>query len=220
MAARMGNGRAGNAAAGRGLLLVLVALVIGVLLLSQVDSDGDVDAVAAGDGSTVTDPGTDETGGDGTGETDGTDGTETTDPGPSIDPETGETIPAGQTPETEAPVVTDPPVQVEARPATEVTVIVVNGNTGINGAAGRLSDQLQPFGYVQLDPTNATDAVGQVAVSQIYHEAGFLAEGNKLAGELGWPIESVQPMPEPPPVDALDGANLLVLLGTDNASAG
>ncbi len=216
MAARMGNGRAGNAAAGRGLLLVLVALVIGVLLLSQVDGDGDVDAVEAGDSDgTVatdsTDPATDETGGE---------GTDTTPDQPSIDPETGETIPEGQTPATDSVVVTEPPVQVDSRPATEVTVVVVNGNTGINGAAGRLSDQLQPFGYVQLDPTNATDAVGQVAVSQIYHEAGFAAEGNKLAEELGWPIESVQPMPEPPPVESLDGANLLVLLGTDNATAG
>ncbi|MEO1061028.1 MAG: LytR C-terminal domain-containing protein [Actinomycetota bacterium] len=211
MAARMGNGRAGNAAAGRGLLLVLVALVIGVLLLSQVDGDGDVDAVAADDGSTSTE--TTEGGTDG-GE--GGEGTETTDDVPSIDPETGDTIPADQVPDTEAPVVTEPPLAV--RDPSEVTVLVVNGGTGIQGAAGRLSDQIQPFGYLQADPTNATDAVGQVAVSQIYYEAGWAAEANKLAGELGWPIESVQPMPEPPPVDALDGANLLVLLGTDNAT--
>ncbi len=214
MAARMGNGRAGSAAAGRGLLLVLVALVIGVLLLSQVDGDGDVDAVAADDGSSATDS-TDPT----TDSTDGGDQAPETTGAPSIAPETGETIPAG-TPSTEAPVVTEPPVSPDVRPAPEVTVVVVNGNTGVNGAAGRLSDQLQPFGYVQVDPTNATDAVGQVTVSQVHYEAGFAAEANKLAGELGWPIESVQPMPEPPPVESLDGANLLVLLGTDNASAG
>jgi hypothetical protein len=206
----MGNGRAGNAAAGRGLLLVLVALVIGVLLLSQVDDSGDAENVAAADEGAApdsTDPAT-------------TEGTETTEAGPSVDPETGETIPEGETPTTDVPVVTEPPVSVEVRPAPEVTVIVVNGNTGVNGAAGRLSDQVQPFGYVQVDPTNATDAVGQVTTSLIYHEAGYAAEANKLAGELGWPIESVQPMPEPPPVESLEGANLLVLLGTDNASAG
>lgn len=212
MAARMGNGRAGNAAAGRGLLLVLVALVIGVLLLSQVDDSGDATDVAAGSDQDAapdsTEPGTD----DG----DEAEPTETTEAGTTIDPTTGETIPADQAPGTEAPTLTEPPIAT--REPSEVTVLVVNGGTGVQGAAGRLSDQIQPFGYVQVDPTNATAAVGQVTTSLIYYEAGWAAEANKLAGELGWPIESVQAMPEPPPVDALDGANLLVLLGTDNAT--
>ncbi|MEM8905234.1 MAG: LytR C-terminal domain-containing protein [Actinomycetota bacterium] len=216
MAARMGNGRPGSAAAGRGLLLVLVALVIGVLLLGQVDDAGDGEEVAAAGEGDVTET----TGGDAA-EGDATDGGETTDvtSAPSIDPETGETLPEGETVVTDPPV-TELPVSPEVRPAPEVTVVVVNGNTGVNGAAGRLSDQILPFGYAQVDPTNATDAVGQVATSLIHYEAGFAAEANKLAGELGWVIESVQPMPEPPPVEALNGANLLVLLGTDNATAG
>jgi hypothetical protein len=216
MTGRMGQTRSSGGAAGRGLLLVLVALIIGVLLLSTVDDGDGGDTVAAddGSGSTETTVATDD-GGDATTDTTTGDGAVTTDSvvvedgGEGITTET--TVAGGQT---------DPGDILEIREQAEVTVIVVNGNTGINGAAGRQNDAIAPFGYVQADPTNAT-GTETVETSLIYYEAGYASEGQRLATELGWPVDEtiVQPMPQPPPVESLAGANLLVLLGTDRATA-
>lgn len=224
MTGRMGQTRSSSGAAGRGLVLVLVALVIGVLLLSTVDDDdgGSADAVAAGDGTT-----TDTTvPSDDTATTDTTDTTvdDGTGSGDAVEEPTAETVvvePNEATTETTvAGGVIDPGSIINVREAAEVTVIVVNGNTGINGAAGRFNETISPFGYIQADPTNALSEIGTVETSIIYHEAGFAAEAQRLATELGWPIDAttVQVIPNPPPVESLDGANLLVLLGTDRAT--
>lgn len=217
MAGRMGNTtRSSSGAAGRGLLLVLVALVIGVLLLSTVDDGDGGDIVAADDGSTT----------DTTAAPDSTAAPGDTDPGDGSDPDTtaapGDTTAPGDgtTDTTIAGGGTDPGDIIDMRDQSEVTVLVANGNTGINGAAGRQNDAIAPFGYVQADPTNAT-GTETVETSVIYYEAGYAAEGQRLATELGWPVDEtvVQPMPQPPPVESLAGANLLVLLGTDRATA-
>ncbi|MEM9034591.1 MAG: LytR C-terminal domain-containing protein [Actinomycetota bacterium] len=217
MTGRMGQTRSSGGAAGRGLLLVLVALIIGVLLLSTVDDGDGGDTVAADDGTPVETTLPADGGDDGTTDTTvaGGDGSETTD---SVVVEDGDgtttetTVGGGQT---------DPGDIIEIREQAEVTVIVVNGNTGINGAAGRQNDAIAPFGYVQADPTNALGELGTVETSLIYYEAGYASEGQRLATELGWPVDEtvVQPMPQPPPVESLAGANLLILLGTDRATA-
>lgn len=205
MAGRMGPAQTTGAAAGRGLALVAIAVVIGLLLLSQVDSTGDVATAdppattAAADGSTDTTPAVDET------------PAETT---PVVADGTADTTPA------EEPATTEAVAVLEARPQNEVKVLVANAKTGVNGAAGNLSNQVQPFGYIMGEPTNTIELAADT--SFILYQAGYAVEANRLAGELGWPVDAttVQPLAEPSPVESLDGANLLIILGTDRASAG
>lgn len=100
------------------------------------------------------------------------------------------------------------------RAPADVIVIVANAS-GVSGAAGTKTQQLQAAGYQAVDPTNAPPDM-ELDTTQIMPTAGFEAEAAKLAGELGLQPESVQPLTDPPPVD-LAGANILVLMGTDVA---
>jgi hypothetical protein len=105
---------------------------------------------------------------------------------------------------------TAPPVRQPA----EIILIVANAS-GVSGAAGTKTEQLQAAGYQTVTATNAP-ADMELETTQIMPTAGFEPEAAKLAGELGLQPESVQPLTDPPPVD-LAGANILVLMGTDIA---
>jgi hypothetical protein len=107
--------------------------------------------------------------------------------------------------ETTAPAVRTP---------AEVILIVANAS-GVSQAAATKTEQLQAAGYQTAPATNAP-ADMELDATQIMPTAGFEPEAAKLAGELGLPPESVQPLADPPPVD-LAGANILVLMGTDVA---
>lgn len=189
-----GPGAAANpaSAAGRGLLLVVAAIVLGILLLrSTVDDPNEqVSAETTVASETTT-------------STTVSDTTATT----------GASQPDGT-------ATTSSTLVVEARPPEEVRVQVLNGNTGVNGAAGALTETIATFNYVTEEADNA---IGPEAaqVSYIYFEAGYRAEANRLAGELGWDVATaVQAMPQNPlseePPDP--PANLLVLLGLDHAA--
>lgn len=202
----MGPSARNTAAAGRGLVLVVVAVAIGLLLLRQVDSGDDGTEVAAGPDDTAAET---------------TEVPATTLP-PDLTVPDGTEVPATTAPagggETTAPPTTADP-GLEMRDRSLITVLVANGNTGVNGAAGRLTETVGSVGYVTAEATNTND--GQtLQTSVIRYEAGYAAEANRLAEDLGWPAndEVVQPMGDAPPVDALDGANLLVLLGVDRAA--
>lgn len=203
MAGPMGPAQTTGAAAGRGLALVAIAVVIGLLLLSQVDSTGDVSTAEPGTETTVPDDGATET-------------TVAEDTGVT---ETTVAVDAGDT-TVEEPADTTPALLPEARLANEVKVLVANAKTGVNGAAGNLANQITPFGYIMGEPTNTIDLAAET--SFILYQAGYAVEANRLATELGWPVDAttVQPLSEPSPVESLDGANLLVILGTDRASSG
>jgi len=196
--------RATGAAAGRGLLLIVVAVAIGLLLLrATVDEPDAVEAAPGTDttaGTTV--PGAE-------GEPDTTEPTDTTEP------------PDGEAPVTEAPGETVTTLPVDVRDPAEVLVQVVNAKTGVNGAAGRLTDQLEALGYVAAEPTNTIEEVLQDSL--IYYEPGYLAEANKLATELNFAIQDVvQPLPSDPAsiVDSFESPNVLVMLGVNQATAG
>jgi LytR cell envelope-related transcriptional attenuator len=107
--------------------------------------------------------------------------------------------------ETTAPAVRQP---------AEVIVIVANAS-GVSGAAGTKTEQLQAAGYQTAPATNAPPDM-ELDTTQIMPTPGFEPEAAKLAGELGLQPESVQPLTDPPPVDVA-GANILVLMGTDIA---
>jgi hypothetical protein len=109
---------------------------------------------------------------------------------------------------------TTPPTTVALRPAAEVKVLAANG-TAVRGLAGQVKDRLRAFGYNALAPTDVTKK--PVATSVVYFVAGYEGEARQIAQQLQ--IESVAAMPQPVPVLNLQSANVLVVVGTDNAAA-
>tara|TARA_B100000959_G_scaffold42970_1_gene43282 strand:+ start:3536 stop:4168 length:633 start_codon:yes stop_codon:yes gene_type:complete len=146
----VGLGPSNPAAAPRALLLIAVALVIGLVLLWKA-VDSDVGTVV------VPEP----TGGDDTAQVDKTpDATETDAPDDS----------AAVAPTTEAPVATTATAAVlfPSRSPSDVKVLVANGS-GIGGAAGAVTDLLNPRGYALESPANAN----RTDVSGIFYRSGF-----------------------------------------------
>lgn len=168
--------RSAGAAAARGIVLLGVAVVLGIVLLTATDTEPPGVGVSAGDRE----------------ETGATDRPRT--------PTT--TIPATTT--TSAPV----------RAARDVKVLVVN-DSGVRGAAARVTDQLRPAGYNLLAPTNAPRP--EVRETSVYFTPGFDREAAGLAGALQLPPASVKPVPTPPPLRDMRGANVLVVVGSDLA---
>lgn len=161
----------------RGVVLVVLAVVIGLLLLR--DDDSEMTQVAVGS--------------DGAGEVD-----DTTGPGNEADDETTPT-----TTTTAAP-----------RPPSEVKVLVANGS-GTDGAAGGTTDALEALGYVTGTPANAE----RVPATVIYYTEGYQPEAEALAEAIGAAATTVTPMPAVAPVDDLQLANILVVIGPDLAAA-
>jgi hypothetical protein len=112
----------------------------------------------------------------------------------------------GTTTTTEAPVDVDP---------STVTVLVANAS-GLPGAAGTITTDLGSAGFLTSAPANAT-IVDDPAVTVIYFVGNQEAAGVAVAEALGLDADSVQPMPDPLPVDDMRGATVLVMLGTDLA---
>lgn len=100
------------------------------------------------------------------------------------------------------------------RPPSQVKVLVANGSS-VNGAAGTQTDQLEALGYVTATPTNASE---RVPASIVYYTAGFEAEARQLAETLGLADTAVQMLPAVAPVDDLQLANVLLVIGPDLAS--
>jgi hypothetical protein len=171
--------KSAGGAAGRGLLLIAVAVITGVLLLNAgFDDGGSANPTTDGGGSADTTASPDTTGV-------GPDGSNTT-------------------------AVTTP---VSVRPPNQVKVFVANA-AGIQGAAGRTADALIAAGYVAVPGNSPT----RVEATAIYYTEGFEAEAQAVAATLGVPATSVQPMPTPPPVAEIEGAQVLVVLGPDIAT--
>lgn len=117
------------------------------------------------------------------------------------------------TPDTEVdedPDATTTTTTEAPRPPSEVKVLVGNGS-GVNGAAGGATDALEALGYVTGTPANAE----RVPETVIYFTDGYEAEAEALAEAMGAAPTAVTPMPAVAPVDDLQLANLLVILGPD-----
>lgn len=155
-------GRSVASAGGRGLVLIVVAVLIGALLLRETDSptiettqvaEGSPDSTQPGGdpGSTVAgDPGT-------TGSTLALDPTQTTQPGAQG------TVP------------------VDARALNQVRVLVLNGKSGIAGVAKDVTGVLNGFGYTQtLEPGNGP----QHQQTAVYNAPGFELDCQRLAQAL------------------------------------
>ncbi len=202
------SGESNSGAAVRGLLLVLVAVVVGVLLLRSVD---DPDATA----STAT--------------------TAPAVPGDTLPPATQAPTPttsAGGTGATESvPVATVVPTATVApatdttsvapepfqpRPAAEVSVQVAN-STAVRGAAGRLTDRFKTLSYITKSPTNYAGT--PLEETRIYYQPGSLLEARAIAGVLELDADNdVSPMlADTSAVQSFETPDVLVALGNDLA---
>ena len=193
---RGGLGPSNGAAAPRGMLLIAVAVVIGVLLLWKgLDPGPGPELVGPSEANEVTTT---------------TAATEDTTPdGEPTDVTTPDGEPADTTTTTLFPQVTVAP--------NEVTVLVANGS-GFSGAAGTTTDLLKPHGYVTLAPANAepTDDSG------IYYRSGMANEARAIQEILvpGDPtVLSLIPVTglavPASTVDRVDEADVVVILGAD-----
>lgn len=100
------------------------------------------------------------------------------------------------------------------RAPAEVKVLSANA-TDVRGAAGKARDVLRTSGYNVLAPL---DAKGRVDASVVYFNAGLEREAQAVAGVLGLPATAAKPLPTPPPVADLRGADVVVVVGPDLAA--
>ena len=107
---------------------------------------------------------------------------------------------------------TTPPGTPSLRPPEEVRVLVANGS-GIQGAAGRLTDRLNAASYLTLSPRNT---VNTQTASIIYFMPTYGLDAVAIAGILDADAESlIRPLPSPVPslVGGIEDAQILILLG-------
>lgn len=165
-------GRSAGGAMARGVALIVVAVIIGILLLQATDGP---DPFPAGTGPL----GGDETTTTSTSAADNR--TTTSSPPTTIDPST-------------------------------ITVLVANG-ASVAGLAGDLTDMVAEAGF---ETAAATDVDEDVEASTVYFTPGFEDAADAVA-ELFDPVPEVAPLPDPPPVDDLAGANVVVVAGPELA---
>jgi hypothetical protein len=95
------------------------------------------------------------------------------------------------------------------------SVVVVANDSGVDGAAGAMTDTLESAGFTMGEPTNGVEPR---ADSIVYYtdEDDAMADAEILGAELGG--VDVEPMPDEIPTDSgeLDG-DVLLLLGTTEA---
>ena len=119
-------------------------------------------------------------------------------------------------------VPTLPPAPTTMPLVTEgATVVVANAN-GIGGTAGGMSRALETGpGFQMGEATDASSAIDVLETTTIYYDTTIPAAkavAESVAREMGG--ATVSPLNGPPPVasGSLDGAGVLVMLGTDKAN--
>lgn len=122
--------------------------------------------------------------------------------------------------EASAQTTIDPALTTAATTTTTISktafkVLVANASQVAKSAAG-LSDQMAALGYQMLAPTNALDTTTVLATTVVYYYPGAEAAGADVANALG-KAAAVMPTPLPVTDASLDGASVLVMLGTDLA---
>jgi hypothetical protein len=113
---------------------------------------------------------------------------------------------------TQTPPETPVPAVAEPRPPSEVRVLVLNGS-GRQGVAARGTQFFSQAGYDTAEPENAPGP----GPSAIVYADGYAEEANAAAVALGLdPALVVRPLdPAAPPIADTQGANLVVVAGTD-----
>lgn len=175
------------------MALAAVALVAGFFILRSISDGGEQSLDLPGTGSTA-EP------------SDGGD-----DPDGDPDATSSTTLPSDTTTTTEPPLVT-----------TGASVIVANAN-GLGGSAGNMTRTLETGGgFTMVDPTDASSTVGTLETSVIYFDpniTGAEAVADSVNRVLGGDLEVTALQGTPPTNDgSLDGAGVLLMLGTDKAN--
>ncbi|WP_419921863.1 LytR C-terminal domain-containing protein [Candidatus Poriferisodalis sp.] len=197
-------GETNSGAAVRGLLLVLVAVVVGVLLLRSVDDPDEV---------TVTETAPPVV------------------PGETLPSATQAPAPTTAAPLADGTVTTTPPTSstivattttaagvegFQPRQVSEVSVQVANSTT-VRGAAGRVTDRFKALSYITKSPTNYVGT--PLDRTRIYHQPGSLLEARVIAEVLKLdPDNDVFPMlQDTAAVQEFETPDILIALGTDLA---
>lgn len=196
-----GLSRSASANALRGIAVIAAAVLVGVLLLARGVPDEETVAAGPDDGATTSE--------------DTTDTTDTTEALVTEEEPTESTDGTEVTPDTTGtttPDITTTAPAAEARPPSEVRVLVLNGS-GRQGEAGRGAAYFAEQGYETADPKNAESG----GPSAIFFAEGYEAEAEAAAGALNLdPALVLRPLdPAAPPIADTQGANLIVLAGTD-----
>lgn len=191
------------------LTTVLVVLLL-IAAASSVGGDADADEEASptspstlGTDDPADEPGRDDDGSD----DDGSDGDGATDGG-AVDPSSVD----GTPPPTRC--AADDRGGAPLAEREEVRVVVRNG-TGIAGLAAEVSERVDRRGYDTATPGNAP--VG--GATAVVHAEGRCVEALRLLADLGLSADSVTVSPageEPGSEGLLEGADLAVVLGTDD----
>lgn len=104
---------------------------------------------------------------------------------------------------------TEPPPD----PST-ITVLVANG-ASVAGLAGNVTGIVTDAGFETAAPTNVTPGE-EVEESIVYYTPGFEEAAQMVAATFD-PVPEVAALTDPPPVDDLAGANVVVVAGPDLA---
>jgi hypothetical protein len=117
------------------------------------------------------------------------------------------------------PTTSIPPTTV-APPAGTTKVLVVNGSTGVKGAASRIADTLIGKGFSVVGKLNALSKQ-TVAVTVVYYLEGYAAQADSVAATIAsatiTPKSELMPAQLPVKKADLGEAQVLVLLGKDLA---
>ena len=114
--------------------------------------------------------------------------------------------------ETSSTTTTEPPLVTEG-----ATVIVANAS-GVPGSAGRMTTELATVGFTMGEATNSTQSGLTASIVQYDPTiAAAQAVAESVARTMGGLTVEVVPTPAPVDGGSLNGAGVLVLLGTDEA---
>ncbi len=201
-------GESNSGAAVRGLLLVLVAVVVGVLLLRSVD---DPDEVVATDTTPVAEPGDTLPAVTQPPATTGAPAD-----GGTTDVDTVSTVVVATTTPTATDTTSADAEPFQPRPAAEVSIQVANSTT-VRGAAGRLTDRFKTLSYITKSPTNYLGA--PLERTRIYYQPGSLLEARAIAGvlELDADNDVFTMLADTSAVQRFETPDVLLTLGSDLA---
>jgi uncharacterized iron-regulated membrane protein len=207
--------RSASGAMTRGIVLIVVALIIGLVLMRTAIDGDTIEASSVAEITTTTAATTEttETTDAVTTETSAVEGTTDTTPA-----ETTDSTVAESTDTSAAPDPGDSAVFV-ARSPNEVRVQVANTTT-TRGAAGAQTSVLLAEGYTTLTPTNWTSGV--LNVSKVHHIDGYLLEAQAVAKALGLDeVADVFAMPAnvANEIGEFEDPQVLILVGVDLAGS-
>jgi hypothetical protein len=118
----------------------------------------------------------------------------------------------GSVVETSSTTTTEPPLVTEG-----ATVVVANAS-GVPGSAGRMTTELATVGFTTGEATNSTQSGLTASIVQYDPTiAAAQAVAESVARTMGGLTVEVLPTPAPVEGGSLNGAGVLVLLGTDEA---